>query len=49
VDPRVVDAFVGERLACAAARATRKAGLSAEECRLLAILDTAAEPERHAA
>jgi DNA topoisomerase-1 len=49
VDPRVVDAFVGERLPRAAARATRKAGLSAEECRLLAILDAAAEPERHAA
>jgi DNA topoisomerase-1 len=49
VDPRVIDAFVGQRLTRAAAHATRKAGLNAEECRLLAILDAATEPERHAA
>jgi DNA topoisomerase-1 len=49
VDPRVVDAFVGERIARAASSATRKAGLNAEECRLLAILDAAGEPERRAA
>lgn len=49
VDPRIVDAFVAQRLARAAAHVTRKAGLNTEECRLLAILDVAAEPERHAA
>ena len=49
VDPRVIDAFVGDRLGRAAASATRKAGLSSEECRLLAILEAAAEPERYAA
>jgi DNA topoisomerase-1 len=49
VDPRVVEAFVGARLERCAVRSTRKAGLSAEECRLLAILEAAAEPERRAA
>jgi DNA topoisomerase-1 len=49
VDPRVIDAHLGRRLRSCAARAHTRNGLKAEECRLLAILESAANGARAAA
>lgn len=48
VDPRVVDAYLLGKLA-SCSRATRRAGLSAEECQLVAILEATRRSERQAA
>jgi DNA topoisomerase I len=49
VDPRIIEAYVGDRLKGCAGKSTRRAGLSAEECRLLTILEASAGAQRRAA
>jgi DNA topoisomerase-1 len=49
VDPRIIDAYSKDDLKRCGSSATRRAGLSAEECRLLAILESAAATDRKAA
>jgi DNA topoisomerase-1 len=49
VDPRVIDAYLNDKLKRCARSSTRRAGLSAEECRLLSILEASAGGERKAA
>lgn len=49
VDPRIIDAYLANDLRRCSSGSTRHAGLSAEECRLLAILESAAGSERRAA